>query len=74
MKRYKNKSRISGVVSYETGADFIKVKFTGSNEIYTYSYQSTGKPHVESMKVLAENGRGLSTYISQYVKGKYEKL
>ncbi|HLA55577.1 MAG TPA: hypothetical protein VK623_05735 [Flavobacterium sp.] len=73
MKRYKNKSRISGVVAYETGTDFIKVKFTGSDDVYKYSYRSTGKPHVESMKDLAESGRGLSTYISQYVKDRFEK-
>jgi len=74
MKRYKNLSGDSGVLSYETGKDFIKVEFR-DGDVYLYNYYRPGRDKVERMKELAEEGRGLSTYISRYVKKKYaEKL
>lgn len=72
MERYKNLSNESGVLAYKEGEDFIQVKFTGSDQIYTYSYSSAGLRHIEKMKSLARKGKGLSTYISKYVKDKYE--
>ena len=72
MEKYRNLSGESGVVAYQEGKDFIKVKFMGSEQVYTYSYDSAGIRHVEKMKVLARKGEGLSTYISRYVKDKYE--
>jgi hypothetical protein len=70
MERYKNHAGDSGVVAYETGPDFIRVQFIGG-ETYLYTYESTGADAVELMKTLAEQGRGLSTFISQSVKGTY---
>lgn len=72
MERYRNLSGKSGVVAYREDKDNIQVKFLGSEEIYTYSYRSAGIRHVEKMKTLARKGEGLSTYISRYVKDKYE--
>jgi hypothetical protein len=66
MKRYKNRNGNSGVTHYESGEDFISLRFTGSSKIYTYNYKITGKKHVEKMKKLADSGVGLSTYISQH--------
>jgi hypothetical protein len=72
MKRYQNKSGNSGVLAYETGRTFIRIQFVEGAR-YTYTYKSTGKEHVEQMKLLAEEGKGLSGYISRYVKDAYEK-
>ncbi len=71
MKLYKNSSGNSGVTAYETGKTFIRVKFI-EGSVYTYSYKSAGKTHIEKMKVLAESGKGLSGYISKYVKDKFD--
>lgn len=71
MKPYANRSGNSGVLAYETGSTFIRVKFAGG-EVYSYSYHSAGKTRVETMKRLAASGKGLSTYISRYVKDRYE--
>jgi hypothetical protein len=66
MQLYKSKSRkISGVVKYETGDDFIIVQFT-NGEKYLYTYSSAGEATIELMKKLAIANKGLSTYISQH--------
>ena len=71
MKPYGNSAGDSGVRAYEIARESIKVKFL-SGETYLYSYKRPGKVHVEKMKSLAEKGKGLSTYISQYVRDNYE--
>ena len=68
---YKNLKGNSGVKAYETGPDYIKIKFK-EGSAYTYSYASAGRKIIEKMKVLARKGEGLSTYISQTVKDKFE--
>lgn len=73
MKKYKNLDGNSGIAAYETGSEFIRIKFVGSDETYTYSYKSAGKKAIEIMKSLSEKGIGLSTYISQNVHDKFEK-
>jgi hypothetical protein len=40
---------------------------------YDYDYRHPGREHVETMKRLAEEGRGLSTYISQHVRKNYAR-
>ena len=72
MKKYQNLNGNSGVLAYEIEAEAIQVKFS-EDKIYRYSYSIAGKEHIENMKVLAEAGKGLSTYISRNVKGNYEK-
>lgn len=72
MKRYHNRSGNSGVVAYEAGESFIRIRFA-EGALYTYSYRSAGKAKVEKMKALAREGQGLATYISRYVKDAYEK-
>jgi hypothetical protein len=74
MKRYKNLSGDSGVLAYETGEDYIKIKLR-DGDVYLYNYYCPGKDKVERMKELAAEGRGLSTFISRYVRERYtEKL
>jgi len=74
MKPYKNMSGNSGILAYEGGPDFIKVKFS-DGEVYRYDHSHPGKMHVENMKFLAALGKGLATYISKYIKTNFaEKL
>jgi hypothetical protein len=67
---YKNINGNSGVSAYETGIDFIRIKFR-SGSVYKYTFESTGVDEVEQMKMLAESGEGLSTFINKYVKKNY---
>ncbi|MEJ7806966.1 MAG: hypothetical protein WKG03_13720 [Telluria sp.] len=71
MKKYRRLAGDSGVLAYALGAEAIRVKFM-DGKVYTYSYASCGRAHVEQMTLLAEAGRGLSTYISKYVRERYE--
>lgn len=73
MERYRNSGGDSGVSAYEIGTDYIKVKFSGTSRIYTYSYNRAGSAHVERMKVLAKSGSGLNAYINKYVKNLYDR-
>lgn len=71
MEKYANLCGESGVISYEIGLEYIKVKFS-SGSTYQYSYKKAGQSHVENMKKLASNGFGLYSYIDLYVKFKYD--
>jgi len=71
MEKYKNLSGNSGVESFEIGEDFIRIKFQKVEAPYIYNHQNPGRKKVEKMKVLAQTGKGLSTYISQEVKDSY---
>jgi hypothetical protein len=66
MKRYRNLHGDSGVAAYETGPDFIRVRFIGDGT-YEYTARATGSEHVRNMQRLALAGRGLATYISRHV-------
>ncbi|RZA00391.1 MAG: hypothetical protein EOP11_18375 [Proteobacteria bacterium] len=70
MEAYKNKA--SGVTGYIIGKDYIKVRF-GHAAVYTYDYDSASEIRVERMKRLARAGKGLSSYISQVVRGDYAR-
>lgn len=72
MKTYKNLSGNSGVVAYEVGEKYIKVKFDGESSIYTFSYKRPGRAQVEKMKAMAIKGQGLSTYITEEVGANFE--
>ena len=69
MQRYKN-SVNSGVLAFDIGDDRIKVKFLDGT-IYLYTYQSAGEENIEQMKLLAEKGKGLTTFINQSVSEQY---
>ncbi|MEO8210596.1 MAG: hypothetical protein ABI840_08535 [bacterium] len=60
----------SGVIAYETGADYIKVKYI-DNSIYLYTNDGNGKNKIDEMKKLAASGNALSTFISKNVKKKF---
>jgi hypothetical protein len=63
-KRYKNPR--SGVRYYACGPAFIHVWFKDGRG-YEYNQTRPGRHHVETMKRLAEAGRGLATYINQHI-------
>lgn len=67
MKRYRNLHGDSGVDTYETGRDSIRVRFIDDGT-YEYTAEVTGREHVRNMQRLAEAGRGLATYISRHVR------
>ena len=70
MQRYQNLAGNSGVEAFELAPRSIRVRFAGG-DCYLYTYASAGKEHVQAMKRLAKEGRGLSSYISSHVKDGY---
>jgi len=68
MERYKNVSGWSGVVGYEIGEDYIRIQFKNS-KILKYSYGSAGKDQVEQMKLIAQNGQNLNSFVRTYAVG-----
>jgi hypothetical protein len=69
---YLNLSGNSGVAAYEIEPQGIRVEFI-DGPVYLYTYDSAGEENIENMKMLAENGLGLSTFIAQVVKSSYER-
>jgi hypothetical protein len=72
MERYRGVRGDSGVVAYETGPDYIRVRFKHGGT-YVYDYASSGKFEVERMRMLAASGEGLATFISKFVKARYAR-
>jgi len=72
MQPYKNHNRDTGVVAYETGDNGIAVKFRDGS-VYLYTIESAGPTAIKKMKSLAKKGEGLTTYINQHVRERYEK-
>ena len=72
IKTYQNIGGNSGVAFYEAGPDYIEVWFQGSPRSYRYSYGKAGPANVEAMKVLAQNGNGLNSFINRNVKFLYD--
>lgn len=72
MQTYKDIDRDSGIARYEYGADWIEIEFkTGSTRLYRYTYASAGQGNVENMKLLAEQGEGLNSFIMRNVANRY---
>lgn len=68
MKRYGNLHGNSGIVAYEEGSDFIRIRFT-SGSIYLYTYDSACEEDMEEIKELAREGQGLNRFISEVQPG-----
>lgn len=68
---YKNLGGNSGVRAYEIMPTSIRVQFK-EGKWYVYSYSKAGFSHVENMKMLAERGIGLCSYIQRNVKYLYD--
>ena len=73
MERYLDLDGDSGILAYEIGETYIRVKFERTFKIYTYSYRSAGAIRVEEMKRLAKIGDGLNSYIKLNANNLYEK-
>lgn len=72
MKNYTNDTGKSSISHYEIGEDFIRIQF--KNGLFEYDNLTHSKIHVDMMKTLALDGKGLSRYITKYVsKGKLVK-
>lgn len=69
---YKNLSGNSGITAYQIAGDRITLQFNNGHT-YVYTYHTPGRDAVEAMKILAEKGIGLSTYISKVIRGRYEE-
>jgi hypothetical protein len=69
-ERYGNLNGDSGVRNYAIGPDFIAVQFLDPT-VYVYNYGRPGRAHVDRMKELAAEGRGLGAYISRYVREEF---
>lgn len=72
MEQYLNLGRNSNVKEYSIGSDYIDVVF-GKGNCYRYSYKSAGMEKVEQMKILAQQGIGLNSYIMRYARKDYER-
>jgi hypothetical protein len=72
MQRYKNLSGESGVLAYEIGDRSITIRFMGGDR-YIYTDQSAGADNIAEMQRLATLGSGLSTFISQVIRDRYER-
>jgi hypothetical protein len=70
MQPYGDHSRQHGVIAFEIGPESIDVEFT-SGWVYRFTHDRPGALRVTRMKELALSGRGLSTFISKYVKNRY---
>jgi hypothetical protein len=70
MKPYGDGTARSGVVAYEIHDDAIDIEFA-NGEIYRYDETAPGPADVELMKRFARAGRGLTTYVSKYVRDRY---
>ncbi|WP_307728261.1 hypothetical protein [Massilia sp. PAMC28688] len=71
MVPYRRLSGESGVVEYESAPASIRVRFVDGT-VYTYSHARAGRHHVQEMKRLAREGKGLSGYISKHVRDQYD--
>jgi hypothetical protein len=70
MTPYENANGTSGITAYEIQREAIVVEFRHGGK-YVYDYDTTGREHVEGMKMLALEGRGLATYINKHVRNLY---
>lgn len=69
---YADTDRDSGVEAFRFTDESIVVKFkTGSTQFYEYTNASAGSSNVEHMKVLAETGDGLNSFINTTVRNSY---
>lgn len=69
MAIYLNLNGDSGISEYDIGTDYIVIHFrNGRERHYRYDYASAGKTAVEQMKILAQRGCGLNSYVNTYIK------
>jgi hypothetical protein len=72
MKTYRDIDGDSGVVAYDYGPDWIHVQFK-TDAVYEYTYPSAGQENIEKMKLLADSGDGLNSFINKQVRKLYSR-
>lgn len=76
-EHYQDLNGNSGINSFEIGDNYIDINFrdqsNSSKSHYRYSHLKPGLVHVEKMKALAQQGKGLNSYIMLNVKKNYER-
>ncbi|WP_263384240.1 hypothetical protein [Granulicella arctica] len=71
MSPYQKHNPAAGVLSYEILENAIIIEFVDHKFRYLYNTSKPGLKHVNTMKRLALEGKGLSTYINQHVREHY---
>lgn len=66
LHRYASPGAHTGVSAYARLADAIVVEFRDGS-LYLYNHDCPGRHHVDRMKALADDGAGLSSYISRRI-------
>ena len=70
VREYANGNSNSGIKQYKEGEGWIEVQFTDGS-VYKYDNESTGESKIKLMKILAEVGKGLNSYINVHVRTAY---
>ena len=65
MKPYRGSSGDAGVSAYEYGSSWIRLQFVGG-KVYEYTAGSVGPTNLKTMKRLADDGEGLTTFINTH--------
>jgi hypothetical protein len=68
---YNSRNPSSGIANYEILDTSIALEFVGGKYRYIYDAAKPGPIHLHAMIRLAEQGRGLATYVSQHVGDNY---
>jgi hypothetical protein len=68
---YKSRNPNAGILNYEILRDAIVLEFTDRKFRYIYNSKKPGIAQVGQMTRLARSGKGLTTYVNQYVREKY---
>lgn len=62
MKAYRDINGDSGMSAYDYGDDWIQIQFK-DGKTYEYQASNIGQTHITAMKILADAGDGLNSYI-----------
>jgi hypothetical protein len=62
--------RDTGVRAFALLPDAIALRFS-DGRVYLYDAASPGRAEIERMRTLAQSGRGLTTYVNQFVRERY---
>ena len=65
MTPYLNLSLKSGILEYEIGKDYVRIRFKHNDKIYRYFGDKIGEFKLSEMKRFAMQGSGLGAYINK---------
>ena len=70
MKPYGSGDHVSGVIAFDYGTDYICLRFSEGYD-YTYTWDSCSRVHVQNMKALANQGKGLMAYLNRHASEQF---